>query len=110
MSNNRNRNRARTIATAGDPFQFEHKGKVYRLPSAKPAVEDMEAGDLIDAVMDESDAGQLKLALNTLFAANPDPETIAALRSMKVSKFGHVINKWFKAGNVDPGKSGSSSN
>lgn len=109
MSNNRNRHRARQIATAGDPFQFTHKGRVYTLPSAGPAVENMTAGDLIDAVMDPSDAGELKLALRTLDAAGPTPETMTALRSMKVDDFSNVIMKWFKAGRVDPGKSDSSS-
>lgn len=111
MSNNRNRHRgkSRTIATAGDAFQFTHKGQVYRLPSAKPAVEAMTAGDLIDAVMDESDAGQLKLALSTLVKADPEPKTMEALRAMSVPDFSNVIMKWFKSGRVDPGKSDSSS-
>lgn len=109
MSNNRNRNRASQKANAGSPFEFIHDGKVYRLPSSKPAVENMRAGDLIDAVMDDSQDGQVKLAMRTLMASNPDPDAIAAMRRMKINDFAHTLKRWFQAGNVEPGKSGSSS-
>jgi hypothetical protein len=113
MSNNRNRrksgSKASDLARRHDPFTFIHNGKVYKLPSSKPAVESMKSGALIDAVMDESEGGQLKLAITTLKACDPDPDAWAALRDMNIPDFANTIQRWFKAGGVEPGKFGSSS-
>jgi hypothetical protein len=116
MSQNRNRNRNRRPQQAEPashidlvrPFRFKHNNKTYELPPAAEAQARMNAGHFLDAVMD-GEAGQVKYFALMLQAADPAPEALAALRSMQLERFGHVMEEWVKRTGGHPGKSGASS-
>lgn len=119
MSNNRNRNRHRSQSqqgqtarelTTGSDYIFHHKGQRYTIPPASQALKTMPAGEFVDAVMDDTGAGETRLGIAMLHAVNPDPAAMAALRSMTIEEFGQVVGDWMKRTGANPGESERSSN
>lgn len=120
MSNNRNRNRNRqggqnTRALAGADgkrqFTFKHKDKVFVLPPAISGQENMEAGVLMDAVLDDQGGiGELRLGFATLKASNPDPKALEALRAKPIPECMEILTRWMTDTGTSPGESERSSN
>lgn len=88
----------------GPPFTFTVDGRTYTLPPATAAGR-IEAGLLIDALEGDDQFTEVRLGLAGLKAANVDPETMAALRSLPIEDFGPLLAAWLRQGGVEAGES-----
>lgn len=101
------------LATDQDkPFLFQHDvledGKsvrrTYKLPNAEEAFARVDAGAYIDAQLDQSDAAQIRFAVQVLVASGCDPEAMKALRAKSVPEFAEVLGKWIQSSGVSLGE------
>lgn len=102
-----------TVGASRDkPWTFTWKGEVYRLPPAEPDTGAVTGGDIIDhvrGITDRSEA-EMRLVVNTLYKANPDQRTEAALREMPLDTFSSTLMRWMQeTSGAGPGESSSSS-
>jgi hypothetical protein len=97
------------VPGAAGNYSFMHQGKAYALPPASECATKIEAGVLMDAMLEGGDTAQLKLGLAMLVAADVSGETMTALRSMTMGDFGKHLTAWMTKAGVRPGESDSSS-
>lgn len=119
MSRSRNRNRSNPgqqyhnakVATAQpSAFSFSHKGKTFTLPPIKDGLLNVDAGSVIDAVMNENDQmADVRLGVGTLVKSGVTDEAMKALREKPFGEFAKILAKWMSSHGADLGKSESSS-
>jgi hypothetical protein len=113
-SRNRNPNAAQQyqnakVATAQtSAFHFTHKGKVFELPPIKDGILGVDAGSVIDAVMNQHDQmADVRLGLATLLKSGVDAGAMAALREKPFGEFSKLLQRWMTSHGADLGKSES---
>lgn len=91
-------------AAAGQKFTFKHQGKTYSLPSAQAAMERVEAGTFIDAIMSDDQMAQVRLGLTLLLKSGVSENVVAAIRSLPMARFTQLLNDWMNADGANPGE------
>lgn len=117
MSNNRRRRgnnrpplnteQVKTVLGADQdkPFMFTGTdGKLYKLPPARDALANMEAGPMIDAALAGTEQAWIRYSLLLLQSSNVDESSMQALRSMKGPQFSKILMRWMQTAKADVGK------
>lgn len=97
---------AKTVVGADldKPFTFTANGKLHKLPPAKQAMANMEAGDMIDAALAGTEQAWIRYSLLLLTNSGVDPDTMASLRKLKSPQFTKILMRWMQSAGADVGK------
>lgn len=94
----------RAVTDQDKPFLFQHEGKAYKLPPVEQALKNVPGGDFMDAMLDDDEQAQLKLAFKALKDSGVSPEAYAALRSKPIVEFSEVVGNWLNSGGASLGE------
>lgn len=101
---NRDETKTAVGADRDKPFTFPINGRVYKLPSARQAMANMDAGDLMDAALDGTEQAWIRYSLLLLTNSGVEPDTMQALRKMKGPQFTKLLMRWMKSAGAEVGK------
>lgn len=92
-------------AGAEAKFTFEHEGETYELPTGADAAGQVSGKLIRDAIMNDDDVSEMRLAFATLEAANPDEAALGALYEKPYIEMMTILGDWMQiVQGATPGK------